>query len=101
METPPNILFITDDQHRWDWLEMTRQYPVRSPNLARLACEGVWYRQTYSTCPICMLARASLHRDLYAHQTGLDRNSEIRDRLKTALLVHYSRNLAPHRLRAE
>jgi hypothetical protein len=27
--------------------------------------------------------------------------SEIRDRLKTALLLHYSRNPAPHRLRAE
>ena len=74
MNTSPNILFITDDQHRWDWLEMTRRYPVRTPHLARLASEGIWYRQTYSTCPLCMPARASLHSGLYAHQTGLDRN---------------------------
>ena len=47
MNTSPNILFITDDQHRWDWLEMTGRYPVRTPNLASLASEGIWYRQTY------------------------------------------------------
>ena len=70
----PNIVFITDDQHRWDYVEMTGRFPVRTPALARLAREGIWYRQVYSTCPLCMPARASLHNGLYAHQTGLDRN---------------------------
>jgi arylsulfatase A-like enzyme len=70
----PNILFITDDQHRYDYLEMTGQFPVSTPNLARLAREGVWHRHAYSVCPLCMPARCSLHTGLYAHQHGVTRN---------------------------
>jgi arylsulfatase A-like enzyme len=53
---------------------MNGREPVRTPNLGRLASEGVWYRQTYSTSPLCMPARASLHNGLYAHRTGFDHN---------------------------
>ena len=70
----PHILFITDDQHRYDFLEMTGNYPVRTPHLARLAAEGVWHRHAYSTCPLCIPARASLHTGLYGHQHGLVTN---------------------------
>ena len=67
MPSRPNILFITDDQHRYDFVEMSGRYPLRTPNLARLATEGVWHRQAYSTCPLCIPARASLHTGLYGH----------------------------------
>ncbi len=73
-DTAPNILFITDDQHRYDYLEMTGKFPVRTPNLARLAREGVWHRNAYSVCPLCMPARCSLHNGLYAHQHGVNQN---------------------------
>jgi len=74
MKKRPNILFITDDQHRYDYLEMTEKFPVKTPSLARLAREGVWHRHAYSNCPLCMPARCSLHNGLYAHQHGLTRN---------------------------
>lgn len=74
MTQRPNILFITDDQHRWDCVEMTGAWPVRTPNFARLATEGTWYRQTYSTCPLCMPARCSLINGLYGHQNSLTTN---------------------------
>ncbi len=74
MSHSPHILFITDDQHRYDFLEMTGNYPVRTPHLARLAAEGVWHRHAYSTCPLCIPARASLHTGLYGHQHGLTTN---------------------------
>lgn len=74
MPTPPHILLIIDDQHRYDFLEMTGKYPVPTPNLARMAAEGVWHRQAYSPCPLCMPARASLLTGLYGHQHGLTTN---------------------------
>ena len=74
MPARPHILFITDDQHRYDFLEMTGQYPLATPHLGRLAAEGVWHRHAYSTCPLCIPARASLHTGLYGHQHGLTTN---------------------------
>ena len=74
MPERPHILFITDDQHRYDFLEMTGKYPVHTPHLARLAAEGVWHRHAYSPCPLCIPARASLHTGLYGHQHGLTTN---------------------------
>ena len=74
MATQPNIVVISDDQHRWDFVEMTGRFPVRTPNMARLAREGVWHRHAYSNCPLCMPARCSLHTGLYAHQTGVNVN---------------------------
>ena len=71
---PPNILFITDDQHRYDCVEMTGRFPVHTPNLARLAREGVWQQAMISVCPLCMPARSSLHNGLYAHQHGMNVN---------------------------
>jgi arylsulfatase len=74
MKDRPNIVLITDDQHRYDYLEMTGRFPVSTPNLARLAREGVWHRHAYSVCPLCMPARCSLHTGLYAHQHGVNQN---------------------------
>lgn len=74
MKKQPNILFITDDQHRYDYLEMVGKFPVKTPNLARLAKEGIWYQHAYSNSPLCMPARCSLHNGLYAHQHGMMTN---------------------------
>lgn len=74
MKQPPNILFITDDQHRYDYLEMLEKFPVKTPNLAKMAQEGIWYQHTYSNAPLCMPARCSLHNGLYAHQHGMMTN---------------------------
>lgn len=52
MDERPNILLISDDQHRHDWVQMTGA-PVQTPHLARLADEGLWYRHCYSPCPLC------------------------------------------------
>lgn len=73
MTQSPNILFITDDQHRYDWLEMAGG-PVQTPALMQLAREGVWHRNAFSVCPLCMPARCSFHTGLYAHQHGVTRN---------------------------
>jgi len=74
MEKSANIILITDDQHRYDYLDMLDKFPVKTPNLARLAKEGIWYQHAYTPSPLCMPARSSLHNGLYAHQHGMTTN---------------------------
>lgn len=55
----PNILIMLSDQHRYDCFGYAGKYPVKTPNLDRLASEGVCFDQAYSTIPTCCPARQS------------------------------------------
>ena len=55
-----NILFLMDDQHRGDWLGAAGAKWIMTPNLDRLAREGVLFRRGYSSSPSCLPARAAL-----------------------------------------
>ncbi len=56
----PNILMIMADQFRADCLGADGNPHIRTPNLDRLAREGVRFRAAYSTTPTCTPARAAL-----------------------------------------
>ena len=71
--TKPNILFILDDQHRWNFTQAHQPW-LRTPNLQRLANEGMTYNHCYASNPLCMPSRYSLHNGLYGHQSGLTTN---------------------------
>ena len=58
--TRPNIILITTDQQRWDALGCAGNRHIRTPNLDRLAGEGVLFRQATSNCPVCVPARLSI-----------------------------------------
>lgn len=64
----PNILLITDDEHRWDYVEGGAVETLRTPALSRLAREGVTFTHGYSVCPICVPTRLSWMTGLYASQ---------------------------------
>ncbi|MDA3959885.1 MAG: sulfatase-like hydrolase/transferase [Planctomycetota bacterium] len=66
--TRPNILLIHSDQHRYDCLGCTGHPLQRSPNLDRLANDGVCFDQAYCPSPICSPARASLLTGAWPHQ---------------------------------
>jgi len=53
----PNILLITNDQHRWDFFEGGAVPGLRAPNLARLRREGTTLTNAYSSCPLCVPTR--------------------------------------------
>jgi arylsulfatase len=55
-----NILFLMDDQHRGDWIGAAGAKWIITPNLDRLAREGVLYRRGYSSTPSCLPAREAL-----------------------------------------
>lgn len=59
-ENRPNILLITLDQFRADCLGAAGHPLVQTPNLDRLASQGVRFSQHYSNCAPCSPARASL-----------------------------------------
>lgn len=63
----PNILVITSDQQRPDALGCVRSF-VKTPNLDRLASEGVRFSKGYTSSPICVAGRACLATGLEVHQ---------------------------------
>ncbi len=73
--TKPNILFILTDQQRHDALSIAGNEMLQTPNLDRLAREGVYFRQAVCSWPVCGPARASLFTGLYPHNHGLYENS--------------------------
>ncbi len=60
MSRQPNILFILSDQHRYDCIGYSQDYPVITPNLDQLAAEGVSFANAYTPIPLCCPARQSL-----------------------------------------
>ncbi|OON94265.1 MAG: hypothetical protein ATN31_03910 [Candidatus Epulonipiscioides saccharophilum] len=61
METSkPNIIFIlTDDQGAWA-LNCAGNTDVKTPNLDRLAAQGIMFNNFYCASPVCSAARASI-----------------------------------------
>lgn len=56
----PNILLLMTDQHRADCLGCAGNKVIRTPNLDRLAREGAYFPNAYSTTPTCTPARSAL-----------------------------------------
>ncbi len=67
MTKPPNVLFITADQWRSECLSALGHPCLKTPNLDRLAGDGVLFRQHYCQASPCGPSRASLYTGLYLH----------------------------------
>ena len=57
---PPNILFMIADQMRSDALSCAGNKAIRTPNLDKLASEGVRFTNAFSSTPSCTPARAAI-----------------------------------------
>lgn len=91
----PNIIFIIADDMRHDDMSCVGHPFGKTPNLDRLAREGVLFRNARCTTPLCSPARASVLTGLYAHSHMIvnnDRNgeSEISHRLPTFPRILYN-----------
>ena len=67
----PNILFIYADQHRADVMGAAGNQLIATPNLDRLAAEGLRCTQVWTESPICQSARASLLSATYPSRHGV------------------------------
>ena len=56
----PNVLFIMDDQHRFDYLGCAGAGFVSTPNIDRLAARGVRFANCCTNAPLCVPARIGL-----------------------------------------
>lgn len=59
MKRQPNVLIIMSDQHRYDCTGASGQYPVQTPNIDRIAKEGIWFTNAYTPIPVCGPSRQS------------------------------------------
>ena len=60
MNERPNLLFVFADQLRASCLPLYGENQIETPNLDRLASEGVTLDNCVSTCPVCTPYRAML-----------------------------------------
>ena len=76
MENQPNILWICSDQQRFDSLGCYGNPFVRTPNLDKLAQEGVLFEHAYSQSPVCTPSRASFLTGRYPRTTRCRQNGQ-------------------------
>ena len=70
----PNIILIITDQQRYDTIAAHGHAHMHTPNLDRLAREGVSFSNCHITAASCVPSRASLFTGYYPHSTGVLEN---------------------------
>jgi len=70
----PNIVFILADDHRWDHFGFMGHPFLRTPNLDRIAREGIVFENCFVTTSLCSPSRASFLTGQYAHNHGVVTN---------------------------
>ena len=70
----PNILWICTDQQRYDTIGALGNGAVSTPNLDRLAREGLAFERAYCQSPICTPSRASFLTGMYPSSIRVNRN---------------------------
>ena len=71
----PNILVLIADDQRWDQLSCADKPIIpelKTPNMDRLAQEGVYFSNAFVTTPICAVSRASIMTGMYASTHGMN-----------------------------
>lgn len=75
--TRPNIIYIMADDLGWAELGSYGQEKIKTPNLDRLAAEGIRFTQHYTSAPVCAPARYSLMTGKHAGHSVVRNNFEI------------------------
>jgi N-sulfoglucosamine sulfohydrolase len=66
----PNIIFIIGDDISWDDLGAYGNDKIKTPNLDKLAKEGIKFTNMYLTSSSCSPSRTSILTGRYPHNTG-------------------------------
>ncbi|MEZ0274243.1 MAG: sulfatase-like hydrolase/transferase, partial [Roseimicrobium sp.] len=70
----PNVLIVLCDDLRADHLSVTGHPHLKTPNIDRVAKEGVLFSNAFCTTSLCSPSRASILSGLYAHKHGVRDN---------------------------
>jgi arylsulfatase A-like enzyme len=74
-QQPPNILIILSDDHSAPHLGCYGDKDIHTPNLDRLASEGMRFDRAYVTCPQCVPSRSSILTGRHPIDIGMTRFS--------------------------
>lgn len=64
---PRNVVFVLADDHRYDAMGFMGHPFLETPNMDRIAREGVHFGAAYATTALCSPSRASILTGQYAH----------------------------------
>lgn len=84
-EERPNLLLITCDELRFDALGCYGNSIIKTPNIDRLAAEGVLLEHYFTQSPVCQPSRATLATGRYPHAHGVKWNWYDLDENETTL----------------
>lgn len=91
-DAPPNVLFVTVDQMRGDCISSLGHPNARTPNIDRMAREGVVFRNGFASGPVCVPTRKSCFTGLHPHEHGsLTNNDGDKLAFKGTLLDYFSK----------
>ncbi len=71
----PNIIFIMVDDMGWADLGCYGSKPIQTPNIDKMAAEGIRFTQAYSGCTVCAPARSCLMTGLHMGHTPVRSNT--------------------------
>lgn len=77
IEKQPNIVFFFTDQQRWDVCGCYGQELPITPNLDRMATEGVKFGNAFTCQPVCGPARACIQTGKYATEVRAHTNHRM------------------------
>jgi arylsulfatase A-like enzyme len=75
----PNILFIMSDDHGYQALSCYGSKVNQTPNLDRIASQGMRFDRCFVTNSICGPSRATILTGKYSHLNGFARNGDVFD----------------------
>ncbi len=67
----PNVIFLFDDQLRTDVCGVYAGENIATPNIDRLARQGMTFSHAISSCPICSPYRGMVHTGRYPTHSGI------------------------------
>jgi uncharacterized sulfatase len=77
-QSRPNVVLIISDDHAWTDYAFMKHPHTRTPNIDRLAEQGVTFTRGYVTTAICSPSLATMLTGLYPHQHGITGNDPVR-----------------------
>jgi arylsulfatase A-like enzyme len=87
----PNVVFFLTDDQRWDAMSCAGNTILKTPNMDRIAAEGVRFTNAFVTYALCAPSRASFMTGTYPHTHGVIDNNNRRVKAEVRFVSEYLR----------
>jgi N-acetylglucosamine-6-sulfatase len=92
----PNIVFIITDDQRHDLFGLAGHPVAQTPHIDRIGREGAWFKNFFTTTPLCSPSRASFLTGLYPHSHRVINNDKLGLDVISHTLMTWPRQLREH-----